>query len=81
VNATNRRKHLDRMLILGCRHSEAVLAEYVERSNAHRPHRSLSQRPPARSEATLPTIGAADAARLRRADHLGGLIHECRMIT
>ena len=68
------------MLILGRRHLEAVLAEYVEHYNTHRPHRSLSQRPPADSDATPPTIGDVDAARLRRADHLGGLIHEYRMV-
>jgi putative transposase len=57
-----------------------VLAEDVEHDNAHRPHRSLSQRPPADSDATPPTIGDVDAARLRRADRLGGLIHEHRMV-
>jgi len=77
---TIRRECLDRMLILGRRHLEAVLAEYVEHYNAHRPHRSLGQRPPARSEATPSTISDVDAARLRRADRLGGLIHEYRMV-
>jgi transposase InsO family protein len=77
---TIRRECLDRMLILGRRHLEAVLAEYVEHYNAHRPHRSLSQRPPADSDATPPTIGDVDAARLRRTDRLGGLIHEYRIV-
>ncbi|WP_334173653.1 integrase core domain-containing protein [Sinomonas sp.] len=76
---TIRRECLDRTLILGRRHLQAVLAEYVEHYNAHRPHRSLSQRPPADSDATPPTIGDADAARLRRSDRLGGLIHEYRI--
>jgi transposase InsO family protein len=80
VIGTIRRECLDRMLIVGRRHLEAVLAEYVEHYNAHRPHRSLSQRPPADSDATPPTIGDVDAARLRRADRLGGLIHEYRMV-
>ena len=40
-----RRECLDRMLILGRRRLEAVLAEYIEHYNSHRPHRSLSQRP------------------------------------
>ena len=31
------------------------------------------------SDATPPTIGDVDAARLRRADRLGGLIHEYRI--
>ena len=38
-----RRECLDRMLILGRRHLETVLAEYVEHYNSHRPHRSLGQ--------------------------------------
>jgi putative transposase len=80
VIGTIRRECLDRMLILGRRHLEAVLAEYVEHYNAHRPHRSLSQRPPADSDATPPTIGDVDAARLQRTDRLGGLIHEYRMV-
>ncbi len=80
VVCTMRRGCLDRMLILGRRHLEAVLAEYIEHYDAHRPHRSLSQRPPADSEAAPPTISDVDAARLRRTDHLGGLIHEYRMV-
>jgi putative transposase len=80
IIGTIRRECLDRMLILGRRHLEAVLAEYVEHYNSHRPHRSLSQRPPADSDATPPTIADVDAARLRKADRLGGLIHEYRMV-
>jgi putative transposase len=80
VVGTIRRECLDRMLILGRRHLEAVLAEYVEHYNSHRPHRSLSQRPPTASDASPPAIGDIDAARLRRADRLGGIIHEYRMV-
>jgi putative transposase len=75
VIGTIRRECLDRMIILGRRHLEAVLAEYVEHYNAHRPHRSLSQGSPADSDATPPTIGDVDAA-----DRLGGLLHEYRMV-
>jgi len=80
VVGTIRRECLDRMLILGRSHLEAVLAEYVEHYNSHRPHRSLDQRAPAGSDTTTPITGDADAARLRRSDRLGGLIHEYRMI-
>jgi putative transposase len=80
VIGTIRRERLDRTLILGRRHLETVLAEYVEHYNTHRPHRSLSQRPPADSDATSPAIGDVEAARLRRADRLGGLIDEYRMV-
>jgi putative transposase len=37
---------LDRMLILGCRQLRAVLAEYADHYNGHRPHRALGQAPP-----------------------------------
>ncbi len=43
---TIRRECLDRFLILGRRHLEAGLAEYVDHYNGHRPHRSLDQRCP-----------------------------------
>jgi putative transposase len=80
VIGTIRRERLDRMLVLGRRHLEAVLAEYVEHYNSHRPHRSLDQRSPAASDATPSTIGGVDVTRLRRTDRLGGLIHEYRMV-
>ena len=80
VVGTIRRECLDPMFILGRRHLEAVLAEYVEHYNAHRPHRSLSQRAPCALDTALALIGDADLARLRRADRLGGLIHEYRMV-
>ncbi|MGH9105310.1 MAG: integrase core domain-containing protein [Acidimicrobiales bacterium] len=75
-----RRGCLDRMLILGRRHLEAVLADYVEHYNSHRPHRSLSQCSPAAPDATPPSISDVDAARLRRGDRLGGLVHEYQMV-
>jgi hypothetical protein len=61
-------------------HLEGVLAEYVEHYNSHRPHRSLSQRAPSALDATPAHIGDVDLARLRRSDHLGGLIHDYRMV-
>jgi len=38
IAGTIPRESLDRMPILGCRHLETVLSEYVEHYNAHRPH-------------------------------------------
>ena len=64
------------MLILGRRHLEAVLREYVELYNRHRPHRSLGQRAPSMSGATPTLISDLDLTPLRRTDRLGGLIHE-----
>ncbi len=70
---TVRRELLDRMLIFGRRQLEAVLAEYVDHYNGHRPHRCLGQAPPlgpARPPAALP------GRRVVRRDRLGGLIGE-----
>ncbi len=83
VIGTFRHECLDRMLILGRRHLETVLAEYVEHYNSHRPHRShrsLTQRAPSGLDPAPALIGDVDVARLRRTDRLGGLIHEYRMI-
>jgi transposase InsO family protein len=44
---TVRRECLDWLLILSRRHLEHVLRVYVDRYNAHRPHRSLDLVPPA----------------------------------
>jgi putative transposase len=70
---TVRRELLDRMLILGRRHLQAVLREYVDHYNAHRPHRSLGQAPPL---GPAQPATAAIGARIVRRDRLGGLIGE-----
>jgi putative transposase len=70
--ATLRRECLDHILITGPRHLDAVLREFAQHYNAHRPHRSLHQRPPA--GATPPSSG--EAIRPLRRNRLGGLIHE-----
>jgi putative transposase len=70
---TVRREVLDRMLIVGGRQLQAVLAEYVDHYNGHRPHRALGQAPPlgpAQPPVVLPAGGVV------RRDRLGGLIHE-----
>ena len=70
---TVRRELLDRMLIFGCRQLQAVLAEYLDHYNSHRPHRALGQAPPlgpGEPPAFVP------AGRILRRDRLGGLIHE-----
>jgi transposase InsO family protein len=78
---TVRRECLDRLLVLGRRHLEAVLAEYIEHYNAHRPHRSLCQQAPL-STANDPAAASTgvDSLKLRRSDVLGGLIHEYRLV-
>ena len=68
---TVRRECLDRVLILGRRHLEAVLREFVEHDNAARPHRALDLRPPLARERPV-----CDTGEVVRTDRLGGLIHE-----
>jgi putative transposase len=69
---TLRRECLERVLITGPRHLAAVLCEYVDHFNTHRPHRSLHQHPPA---GRTPMRSGATVRPLRR-DRLGGLVHE-----
>jgi putative transposase len=76
---TVRRECLDRLLVFGRRHLEVSLAEFLEHYNAHRPHRSLSQRAP--QQAGDPAAATeVDASQVRRTDVLGGLIHEYRLV-
>ena len=69
---TLRRECLDHVLITGPHHLAVVLREYIQHYNAHRPHRSLHQRPP--EGGTRPRSGAV--IRPLRRDWFGGLIHE-----
>jgi putative transposase len=71
VIGTLRRECLDRMLIFGRRHLEAVLAEDVEHYNSNGPHRSLGQRAPSALDTTPALFGDVDLARPRRTDRRG----------
>ena len=74
---TVRRELGDRLLIVGRRQLETVLAGYVAHDNQHRPHRSLQQVPP---QGAAPPPAPALGARVVRLDRLGGLIHEYAQI-
>jgi len=77
-----RRECLDRILILGRRHLNHVLATYVAHFNEHRPHRALGQRPPLNESPTNGDQAPEDVIeldRVRRRDLLGGTIHEYRL--
>ena len=79
---TARRECLDRLLILGRRHLQHVLAAYVAHYNEHRPHRALAQRPPLRTpppSEKQPIAGVINLDRVRRRDLLGGLLHEYQL--
>jgi len=77
---TARRECLDRLLIINQHHLLAVLNEYVEHYNTHRPHQSLDQKPPLPPTAPRPDIYQVTAhgppQRVERKEVLGGLIHE-----
>jgi hypothetical protein len=73
---TVRRECLDRLLILGRRHPEAVLAEYVGHYNGHRPHRFLDQRPLYHGAGVPIPVVDFSLTQVRRTEILDGLIHE-----
>jgi putative transposase len=68
-----RRELLDRILILNQRHAAAVLAEYQQHFNEHRPHRALGQAAPLRP---LPDPCPSRDILVSRRTRLGGLLHE-----
>jgi putative transposase len=71
--ASARRECTDRILIASRRHLHHTLSEYVDHYNTHRPHRTLSHRPPDGRAHVAP---ADDNVRVRIRDRLGGLLHE-----
>ncbi len=72
---TLREECLDWLLILGRRHLERVLREYVDHYNRERPHRALGLRAPQPSPQVVPLAPRHPIAVSRR-DRLGGLIRE-----
>jgi len=73
---TMRRECLDSILILGRRHLEAVVRDYLVHYNTHRPHRGLDLSSPCAKPVNLRSTLDASPQRVRRQDRLGGLIHE-----
>jgi transposase InsO family protein len=76
---TVRRECLDRLLIVSQRHLLAVLAEYVEHYNSHRPHQSLGQASPIPRPANglARSVGKpTPQGQVERKEALGGLIAE-----
>ena len=76
---TVRRECLDRLLVLGRRHLERVLVEYVAHYNSHRPHRALGQLAPLTMGSPTP-IHDPKPVELLRSDAVFVLIHEYRLV-
>ena len=74
---TLRHEALDWTLILGRRHLDRVLADYVRHYNAERPHRGIDLRVPDRQSHVDP-VGVVP--KVKRRDLLGGLIHEYQAV-
>ena len=73
-----RRELPDRTLAWNQRHLMAVLRQYEDSCNTHRPHRALSQAAPMRP---LPDgVTDLDQFRVWRRDRGGGVIHEYRLV-
>jgi len=75
---TVRRECLDWTLVLGRRHLEGVLREYVAHYNAKRPHRGIDLRAP--DSLQNPPAPVPSMLRVRRSDVLGGVIHEYELV-
>jgi putative transposase len=72
---TLQRECLDRILIINRRQLDHVLRLYANHYNRHRPHQSLSLRPPD-EPASAP--GSVRIKHIRKHQLLGGLINEYR---
>jgi transposase InsO family protein len=59
------------------RHAAAVLRQYEQHYNSHRPHRTLGQAAPLRP---LPQPTISETNTVRRRDRLGGLLHEYQQV-
>jgi len=74
---TLRRELLDRVLIIGEQHLQAVLTEYQARYNTARPHQGIAQRvPDGVPDGGHLTVADLDRERILRKPVLGGLINE-----
>jgi putative transposase len=72
-----RRELLDRMLIINQRHAAAVLRQYEQHDNGHRPHRTLGQAAPLQP---LPHRRTTKIHQVRRYDRHGRLLHEYQQV-
>jgi putative transposase len=74
---TRRREFLDRVLIIGERHLQAVLTEYQAHYTTARPHQGIARRAPDDNPDLPRRIGTdLDTLQIRRRPVLNGLINE-----
>ena len=71
-----RRELLDRTIIWNRRQLERLVGDYIEHYNQHRPHQSLSQRPP--TPAQDPPEAPPATVTVLRTSRCDGLIHQYR---
>ncbi|MGW6362588.1 integrase core domain-containing protein [Streptomyces sp. NPDC055092] len=76
---TLRRELFDHVLVYNEAHALALLREYAEHCNEHRPHQSRRQLPPAHPMQPTPATDL-DSHHIRRRQVLGGLINEYRQV-
>src|SRR5919198_5007530 len=76
---TARAECLDWTLVLGRRHLERLLREYVAHYNEHRPHRSMGLHPPSVQREGSRSPGR-NRERISRRPILGGLINEYQRV-
>ncbi len=67
---TLRRELLDRTIIWNQRQLERLVVDYIDHYNAHRPHRSLDQRPPLWTEQPLADPSHRRVVKSTRCDEL-----------
>jgi putative transposase len=65
----------DWLLILNARHLEQTVKVYVDHYNSGRPHRGLGLVPP-NGPPPVEAKAIGQSIRVRRRDHIGGLLHE-----
>ncbi len=76
---TVRSECLDWLLILNQQQLERVLA-VVDHYNRHRPHRGLALTPTQPVRPSLPPSIESRPVPVQRRDHLGGVLHEYRLV-
>jgi transposase InsO family protein len=73
---TLRRELLDRTIIWNQQQLEQLVTDYIDHYNAHRPHRSLDQRPPLNNDPPVTVDRDPTQLRIVKSTRCHGLINE-----